>query len=123
MTKAGAIHQFMGGFGIPAYPTSNVPDDVVFPYLTYELITGAWGDAPVGITAELWYYTTSEKQPNDKVNEISAALMKGGKVLRCDEGLVWLKRGEPWCMNLKDEADPTIKRRKLNIAAEYPTFY
>ena len=120
MTKAQALHQFFSGFDIPAYPTSNVPDDAIFPFLTYELVTGAWGGAPVALTVNLWYYTTSEKTPNAKAHEISEAI-GFGKVLKCEDGFIWLRRGTPWCQNLRDEADPIIKRRYLNITAEYLT--
>lgn len=35
MTKNEAIYRFFSGFGLEAYPTSSVPEDVIFPYLTY----------------------------------------------------------------------------------------
>ena len=59
MTKAAALFEWFNGF-LPAYPASNVPKDVTFPYLTYELVLGAWGDEDIGITVNLWYYTESE---------------------------------------------------------------
>ena len=34
MTKDKALHAWFSQF-LPAYPTSNVPDDAVFPWLTY----------------------------------------------------------------------------------------
>ena len=42
MTKEAVLKQFFSGFGIAAYPSTAVPNDVVFPYLTYEVITSAW---------------------------------------------------------------------------------
>ena len=56
----------------------------------------------------------------DYVDEISEAI-GFGKVLKCEDGFIWLRRGTPWCQNLRDEADPIIKRRYLNITAEYLT--
>lgn len=121
MTKAAVLHEFFSGFGIPAYAASAVPDDAVFPWLTYELVTSAWDGGEVGITVNLWYYTTSEKTPNDKAQEISTALGTGGAVLPCDGGFIWLKRGAPWCQSLTDDADSQIKRRYINVSAEYLT--
>lgn len=121
MTKAAALHQFFSGFGVTAYTATGVPDDAIFPYLTYELITSAWGGEPVGLTVNLWFYTESEAIPNAKAEELSAAIGMGGKVLPCDGGYIWLKRGTPWCQSLSDEADPTIKRRYINVTAEYLT--
>lgn len=121
MTKGAALQQFFESFGIPAYTASSVPDDAVFPWLTYELITSAWEGGEVGMTVNLWYYTTSEAIPNAKAQEISEAIGVGGKVLKCDGGYIWLKRGSPWCQSLTDDTDSTIKRRYLNVTAEYLT--
>lgn len=120
MTKAAALQSFFTQF-LPAYAASAVPADVVFPYLTYELVTDAWEGGEVSLTVNLWYYTTSEKTPNEKAQEVSNALGTGGKVITCDGGYIWLKRGSPWCQSLKDETDANIKRRYLNVTAEYLT--
>lgn len=123
MTKEAALKQFFSGFGITAYPSTAVPKDVVFPYLTYEVITSAWGGEPVGLTVNLWYFTTDEAKPNAKARELSEAIGLGGVLLKCDEGYIWLKRGSPWCQSLTDETDSNIKRRYINVTAEYMTFY
>lgn len=120
MTKAAAIHQFLNQF-LPCYAASSVPDDVVFPYGTYELATGAWESGEVSMTLNLWYYSTGEKVPNDKVQELSEAIGMGGKLVPCSGGAIWLKRGSPWCQNLRDDADPQIKRRYINLTVEYLT--
>lgn len=121
MTKEAALKQFFSGFEIAAYPSTAVPSDVEFPYLTYEVITAAWGDGEVGLTVNLWYFTTQESLPNAKARELSEAIGMGGVRLRCDEGLIWLKRGSPWCQNLTDETNKNIKRRYINVTAEYMT--
>lgn len=126
MTKAEALYAFFSSFGIPAYASSAVPEDAVFPWLTYDLSTSAWdGDngSEVSLTVNLWYYTTSEAAPNAKADELSKAIGYGGKLLPCDEGVIWLKRGSPWCQSLHDDSDSMIKRRYINITAEYMTFY
>lgn len=121
MTKAAALQSFFSGFGIPAYPSSSVPEDAVFPWLTYDLAVDAWESGEVGLTVNLWYYTASEKVPNDKALEISRAIGIGGRVLPCDDGYVWIKRGSPWCQSLQDDTDKNIKRRYINVSAEYFT--
>lgn len=121
MTKAAALYQFFSGFGMPAYTSTSVPDDVIFPYLTYDLILSAWGGEPVSLTVNLWYRTTSEAVPNAKADELSKTLGIGGKIIHCDSGYIWLRRGDPWCQNLSDETDSNIKRRYINITAEYLT--
>lgn len=120
MTKEAALHAFFEQF-LPSYAASAVPEDVVFPYLTYELITGAWEEGEVGLTVNLWYYTTSEAAPNAKVREISAAIGMSGTLVPCDNGAIWFKRGSPWAQSLTDSTDTRIKRRHLNVTVEYLT--
>ena len=120
MTKGAALQAFFSQF-MDAYAVSAVPDDVTFPYLTYELITSAWDGGEVGLTVNLWFYTTSESVPNAKAQELSDAIGYGGVTLPCDGGFIWLKRGSPWCQNLKDDTDTNIKRRYINVTAEYMT--
>lgn len=120
MTKGAALQAFFSQF-MDAYAASSVPDDVVFPYLTYELTTSAWDGGEVGLTVNLWFYTTGEAVPNAKAQEISDAIGYGGVTLPCDGGFIWLKRGSPWCQNLQDDTDKNIKRRYINVTAEYMT--
>lgn len=120
MTKDKALHAWFGQF-LPAYPTSNVPEDVTFPYLTYELVTGAFDGGEIGLTVNLWYYTESEAVPNKKAQEIAETIGNGGTTIPCDGGLIWIKRGTPWCQNVVEESNPNIKRRYLNITVEYLT--
>lgn len=121
MTKEAAVHSFFNSFGIPAYTTASVPEDAVFPWLTYELITNTWDEGEVGMTVNLWYYGSSEAIPNEKVREISERIGMGGVQVPCDGGTIWFKRGSPWCQNVKDDTDTNIKRRYINISAEYQT--
>lgn len=121
MTKEAALKAFFSSFDIPAYPATGLPQDVVFPYLTYEPSTSAWDGGEVGITVNLWYFTTQESPPNAKARELSETIGLGGKVIPCDGGFIWLKRGSPWCQNLSDETDKNIKRRYINVTAEYMT--
>ena len=120
MTKGAALQAFLSQF-MDAYAASAVPEDVNFPYLTYELITSAWDGGEVGLTVNLWFYTTSEAVPNAKAQELSDAIGYGGVTLPCDGGFIWLKRGSPWCQNVREDTDPNIKRRYINVTAEYMT--
>ena len=121
MTKGEALNTFFSGFGMTAYASSAVPHDVTFPYLTFDNVIDSWSGGEVSITVNLWFYTESEAIPNAKAEQVAAAIGLGGKVLPCDEGYIWLKRGSPWCQNLSDEVDKNIKRRYINVTAEYFT--
>ena len=121
MTKEQALHKFFNQFGITGYRSTSVPDDVIFPYLTYDAPISSFEEDPVSITLNLYYYTDSEATPDAKAEEIRKAIGMSGKMLICDGGAIWLKWGSPWCQSLVDETNRNIKRRYINITAEYLT--
>lgn len=121
MTETQALYEFWNGFGLKAYPSTSVPEDTKFPWLTYEVQTAHFGSQPVNIAVNLWYHTDSEAIPNKKVKEISDEIGFGGVTIPCDTGVLWIKRGAPWCINLSDESDISIKRRQLNVTIEFLT--
>ena len=120
MTKAAAIYQFWNSFGLTAYEENSVPDKAQFPYITYQLVTDSF-DREIPITASLWYRSESWTAINAKTEEISQRISRGGKIVSCDSGAIWLKRGQPFAQNMGDESDDLIKRKYLNITAEFMT--
>ena len=120
MTKAAAIYQFWSGFGLTAYEENTVPDDAIFPYITYQLVTDSF-DREIPLTASLWYRSEILTAINDKTEEISQKISRGGKIIPCDGGAIWLKRGQPFAQSMGDESDDLIKRKYLNITAEFIT--
>jgi hypothetical protein len=121
MTKEQALHNFFNSFGIKGYRNTSVPDDVIFPYLTYDVLISSWEEDPVSLTVHLYDYTESEAKVDAKAEQIRKAIGMGGVLLNCDGGAIWLKWGVPWCQSLVDDTDKTIKRRYINITAEYLT--
>ena len=122
MTKNKALYAWFNEGEIPFYRASAVPDDVIMPYGTYEYIDSAFDLGEVGLTINLWFRTESEAIPDEKAQELSKRIGYGGVTIPCDEGYIWLKRGSPFCQSLTYENDPAIKRRYINITAEYLTF-
>ena len=120
MTKAAAIYQFWSSFGLTAYEENTVPTDAAFPYITYQLVTDSF-DREVAATASLWYRSESWTAINAKTEEISQKISRGGKSMACDGGAIWLKRGQPFAQNMGDESDDLIKRKYINITAEFMT--
>ena len=121
MTKNKALFAWFNEF-MPFYRASSVPNDVEFPYGTYEYIESAFDLGEVGLTINLWFRTESEAVPDEKAQELSERIGYGGAIIPCDEGYIWLKRGSPWCQSLTYQGDLAIKRRYINITAEYLTF-
>lgn len=125
MTKEEALFQFWSSFGLKAYEESSVPSGdraPSFPYITYQVVTGSFGGA-VAMSASVWDKKTtghSATKANDaKTAEISKAIGRGGTMLRYDGGAVWLTRGEPFAQSMGDDSDDRIRRKLLNITAEY----
>ena len=119
MTVNAALQSFFSSFGIVAYPTSALPSDAKFPFLTYEASIGDFDSGDINISANLWFYTESEATPNAKAREIFDRLGRGGVLLPCDGGGLWIKRGTPFSQSLRDESDTTIKRRLINFDVEF----
>ena len=120
MTPEAAVYTFLSSFGIPAYAASSVPDQATFPYLTYDLVVGEWGQPKVNMPVNVWYRTDSEAIPNAKVREISQAIGMGGITLPCDGGMLWVKKGSPWAQAMTVEGeDEKVKRRYINITIEF----
>ena len=122
MTKNKALYAWFNEGEIPFYRASSVPNDVVMPYGTYEYIDSAFDLGEVGLTVNLFFRTESEAVPDEKVQELSKRIGDGGVIIPCDEGYIWLKRGSPFGQSLTYKNDPAIKRRYINITAEYLTF-
>ena len=122
MTPEAAIYGFLNGFSIPAYASASVPDQAQFPYITYDLVLGEWGQPKVNMPVNVWYRTDSEAQPNAKVREIGERIGMGGVLLHCDGGVLWVKKGSPWAQAVTVEGeDEKVKRRYVNINIEYLT--
>ena len=119
MDNAQAIHSFWSSFGLTAYDENTVPDNADLPRITYSL-SKAYFDEPVMLSASLWYKSTSWAEITQKAAQIGEAIGLGGKVLKTDDGYIWLKRGVPFAQRMSDE-DDTIRRIYLNIEVEHFT--
>lgn len=118
-TKAKAINGFFNGV-MRSYPQSAVPDDAKTPYMTYAWNEGSFGDENQAITVNIYARTDSEAEINAMARKLSDAIGRGGHVISCDDGAIWLKRGSPWCQAAPYD-DLSIKRRYINVSAEFLT--
>lgn len=124
MTKASALYNFFSSFDIEAYEETLVPtgeEAPKFPYLTYQLVTDSF-DNEVLIPVSLWYRSEASLLAlNTKTEEISQRIGRGGVFLDCDGGKIWIKRGSPFAQTMSDPEDNTIRRKYINITAEFLT--
>lgn len=122
MTKTQALQKFFSSFGLTAYQEDSVPsgeDAPGFPYLTYTVATDSIGN-DVPLNMDLWYRGSSWSPANNKVDEISRSI-GSGVFLPCDGGSIWIKKGSPFAQSMGDPADDLIKRKYINLTAEYLT--
>lgn len=119
VTKAKAIHDFFNSV-MTSYPASAVPDDAAMPYLTYTWSDASFGDSEQSMTVNIYARTESEAEVNALARRLSDAIGRGGRMLCCDDGAIWLKRGAPWCQAAPYD-DRSIKRRYINVTADFLT--
>lgn len=119
MTKAKAINEFFSSFGLNAYPSNRVPDDVVFPYLTYQQSMSNNG-MTVYPTVNIWFHTDSEIEINQKADEISKSIGLG-KSIKCDDGAIYVFMEQGWTP-LTDASDSSITGRTTNLSMTFNTF-
>lgn len=119
MDKEQALHKFWKSFGIPAYDESSVPDNAIMPYIAYSVATGSLEDV-VGLTATIYYYSTSWEEITKKKNEIAESIGVGGKVIKLDHGYMWLCRNSTFAQRIPNEND-MVRAYYLQIQAEFLT--
>ena len=123
MTKQAAIHSFWSRFGLKAYDESSVPDNAMTvangKYITYSVATSAFNE-PIPLTASLWYRSITWADISIKVDEIERVISRGGIMVPCEDGAIWITKGSPFAQRVFD-GDDTIRRVYLNIVVEYLT--
>lgn len=126
MTKAAAIQAFFSQF-LTAYEENsvyNMDEPPEFPYLTYQLITGAFDPESNGtsVSVSLWYRSESWLAINAKAEEISKAIGRHGVLLRCDDGRILIRRSDTnFAQSMGDPSDDRVKRKILSLTMEYFT--
>lgn len=115
--KTQALINFWSSFGIPAYESTNVPNDADFPRLTYDVATSSL-DGQIALSASLWYYSTSWRSVTLKADEIGDEIGWGGHMEPYDGGAIWIVRGTPFAQRM-DDPEAFVKRIVLNVIAEF----
>lgn len=118
MNEWEALDIFWNSFGLEAYDENTVPDDIEFPYITYEAIIGRF-DSKIPLSASLWYRTTSWESISLKALEISRAI-GGGYGVAYNNGRMWITKEDQF-LNRRSDPNPQIRRIELRINAEFQT--
>ena len=120
MDKYQAIHDFWSSFALPAYDDYSVPDDPVFPYISYNVVTDSLGN-PVFLTASLWYRTYSWEGISMKTEEIARRITEMNPIPLDNRQYLYLTKGSPFAQRMNDPSDDAIRRVYLNVEAEFLT--
>lgn len=116
MTSAEALHKFYKDIsGLDMYPVNSVPDHVKLPYGTYEKSVGE----SVPVTVRMYFYTESEKTPDECAERFCEPLRHGGKNVLYDDGCIWINLGNPEWYGSTGEDDTSIKVRTINLINDY----
>ena len=122
MNKIQAYQAFWESFGLTAYDENTVPDDAMSvnngKYITYEMADGEFNYTNA-LTASLWYKGYSWSEITEKELSISNEISRGGKIIPCDSGAVWIKKGTPWAQRMPDTTSDSIRRIVLNVEVEF----
>ena len=122
MTKRQALQRFFKQFGTfyeeAAVPTgANAPS---FPYGTYEGVSDNFGsETPMSVN--WWDRSPSWLGAEEKEQEIASVIGRGGIIIPCSGGGLWIKRGEPFVRDTGDESDAMIRRKIFNLMIEFLT--
>jgi hypothetical protein len=119
MNKEQALDNFWNSFGIPAYDESSVQQNAEMPYITYSVATGSLNDI-IGLTASIWYRSSSWKEITEKKNQIAEAIGVGGKVIKLDKGYLYLTRGSTFSQRITN-SDDMVRHYYLQLNAEFLT--
>ena len=126
MNRIQTLHKFWSGFGLAAFDENSVPDgamDANSPnylgcYITYDVTDSGW-DEEVPLMASLWYLSESWQEITEKAMEIGDYITRGGIIIDCDEGAIWIKKAPTFAQRMSSEGYRNIRRILLSIEVEY----
>lgn len=79
LNTAAKLKMFFSGFGLPAYTTESVPENVELPYITYLLVEPEWNEQ-ASAYCQVWYPKKKLEALLTKADQIVAAIGEGKKI-------------------------------------------
>lgn len=111
-----ALQTFWGSFvlgsaAIAAYPIDNVPKDAPLPYITYDVLQGAYFSATL-LTAIVWLNKITDPDADAHrallLDAIAAEIPEEGRTLTYDDGAVMLRRNDANFLSYYDDPEDTM---------------
>ena len=94
MDKQQAFYSLWSRFNLPAYDENRVPEDAVYPYVTYQVLL-------------------DEKEISEYIEDMLP--------IPLDEGYMNITKGEPFAQRTSDPNDKTVIGYMLNLGVEFLT--
>lgn len=95
----------------------NEPENIQYPYLTYELPYGSFGDSEL---STILIRTNDGKLTTcvQFVDKLEKSIGQGYK-LNTGDGFIILRKGEPFAQIIDEEIGPNIKTVYINLIIEF----
>lgn len=118
MNNIQTLNAFWNGFDLKAYDENSVPDGAQLPYITYETGDDSFGNL-IALTASLWYRSSSWGEITAKEQEIAEFITRGGRMIKYDDGAMWIQKGSPWAQRMSEPSDDMVRRIVLSYTIEF----
>ncbi len=118
MDKQQALNKFWSeATGLPAYEENSIPENAQLPYCTYQTIIDGLEYAvfPLG---HIWMRSVSWNAL-DALQRRIESFIGMGRIIKMDEGRLFICKGSPFAQRERDEEDSSIKGYLINIQAEF----
>lgn len=119
MDKQQAYYSLWSNFGIGAYDENRVPEDAVYPYITYQVLLSSL-DEPIYPMATLWDKSTSWTGLDTKLSQITRQI-EDMSPIRLDDGYMNVTLGQPAAERTSDPSDSTVIGYRINLGIEFLT--
>lgn len=123
MNKWQFLDFFWNQFDVPAYDENTVPENLDFPYITYESITATF-EYPLVITASIWDRSKSWERSAMIADKIAKEVHEmRGSSYEIEEGRVRVFMDDtPFSQRMADD-NLDIRHTVINIGIEYMVQY
>ena len=113
LNKFSAQKVYWSSFGFPAYQEQTVPDDVKFPYITYQTASGSLNGV-VNVSASVYYKGTSWASIMQEVLQMEKSI---DRQVFIDGGIMKVRKPiSNFAQPMSESGDTKIRRMLLTVA-------
>lgn len=106
LNTAAKLKMFFSGFGLPAYTTDGIPDEVELPYIAYTLVEPEW-DEQASFRCQIYYPKRQLESLLRKADEVAGAIGLF-KQIKMDGGYICLRPSTPYMQKMNDDYSESI---------------